>query len=139
MRWPTAITPACAPRATIRDRRLSVLPPENTPAGRANAQITVVRNSPDDTQTRQIKLFLDGENRGELMFGDSMTLDVAAGVHQLRVDNTWNRKNLSFEIRAGDHLSFVTKSSAGKFAWFLLGFLGAGPMQVSIEPLPSRS
>jgi hypothetical protein len=114
-----------------------VPPPEHS--GRTTAQITIVRNSSDDTQTRQIKIFLDGENQGELMFGDSMTLDVGAGVHTIRVDNTWNRKDLVMEIHAGERLEFLTKSSAGKFAWFLLGFLGAGPMQVSIEPLPSRS
>ena len=110
---------------------------ENTSS--ANAQITVVRNSADDTQTRQIKVFLDGENQGELMFGDSMTLDVVAGKHTIRVDNTWNRQTLTTEVHSGEHLEFVTKSTAGKFVWFLLGFLGAGPMQVSIEPLPSRS
>lgn len=103
------------------------------------ARVTIFRNSPDDTQTRQIKIFLDGENQGELMFGDSTTLDIKAGAHTIRVDNTWNRKDLVIEVRPGDDLQFVTKSSAGKFVWFLLGFLGAGPMRVSIEPLPSRS
>lgn len=103
----------------------------NSPA----AQIIIVRNSPDDTQTRQIKISLDEENQGELMFGDSMTLDVSVGSHTLRVDNTWNRKDLALQVHAGDRLQFLTKSSAGKFAWFLLGFLGAGPMQVSIEPI----
>jgi hypothetical protein len=114
-----------------------VPPPEHS--GSATPQITIVRNSPDDTQTRQIKIFLDGENQGELMFGDSVTLNVSVGTHTIRVDNTWNRKELIIEIQAGDSLRFLIKSAAGKFAWFLLGFLGAGPMQVSIEPLPSRS
>jgi hypothetical protein len=111
-----------------------------SPSGKsAVAQITILRNSPDDTETRQIIVYLDGENQGELMFGDSLTLDVSAGAHALRVDNTWNHKDLHIEIHPGDHLEFLTKSTAGKFAWFLLGFLGAGPMQVSIEPLPSRA
>ena len=102
------------------------------------AHITVFRNSPEDTQTRQIKIYLDRQNQGELMYGDSMTLDVAAGTHVLGVDNTWNRKELAIEVQHGDELQFITRSSAGKFVWFLLGFLGAGPMRVSIEPLPSR-
>lgn len=102
------------------------------------ARVTIFRNSPEDTQTRQIIVYLDGENQGELMYGDSMTLDVAPGAHVLRVDNTWNRKDLTIEVRPGEDLQFATKSSAGKFAWFLLGFLGAGPIHVSIEPLPSR-
>ena len=110
---------------------------ENAKPG--TARVTVFRNSPEDTQTRQIKIYLDGENLGELMFGDSMTLDVQAGAHTIRADNTWNRRDLQIEVRAGEHLQFLTKSPAGKFVWFLMGFLGAGPMRVSIEPLPSRS
>ena len=109
---------------------------ENSKPG--TARVTIFRNSPEDTQTRQIKIYLDGENQGELMYGDSMTLNVAPGAHVLGVDNTWNRKELAIEGRPGDDLQFVTESSAGKFVWFLLGFLGAGPMHVSIEPLPSR-
>ena len=105
----------------------------------AFAQITIVRNSPDDTQTRQIVVYLDGEDQGELMYGDSLTLSVAPGPHTIRVDNTWNRQDLKIEIHAGDQLQFLTKSVAGKFSWFLLGFLGFGPINVSIEPLPSRA
>jgi hypothetical protein len=115
---------------------LAVADPENSKPG--TARVTVFRNSPEDTQTRQIKIYLDSENRGELMFGDSMTLEVKAGAHIIGADNTWNRRDLRIEARAGEHLEFMTKSSAGKFVWFLLGFLGAGPMRVSIEPLPSR-
>src|SRR5215475_6529219 len=88
-----------------------------------DAQITIVRNSSEDTQTRQIIVYLDGKNQGELMYGDSMTLNVASGAHVLRVDNTWNRKDLALEVHAGDKLQFLAKSSAGKFVWFLLGFL----------------
>jgi len=112
------------------------MPPDSSPTA---AQITVVRNSGDDTQTRQIVVYLDGQRMGELMFGQSLTLPVAVGQHTLRVDNTWNRKDVSIEPRSGEHLNFSTKSTAGKFAWFLLGFLGAGPMYVSIEQLPSRA
>ena len=107
-------------------------------SGSTFARVTIFRNSPDDTQTRQIIVYLDGENKGELMYSDSMTLNVAPGAHVLRVDNTWNRNELAIEVQPGDDLQFLTKSSAGKFVWFLLGFFGAGPMHVSIEPLPSR-
>jgi hypothetical protein len=110
--------------------------PQTEHPDRTAAQITIVRNSPDDTQTRQIKIFLDGEIQGELMFGNEISLDTAPCPHVIGVDNTWNRKEIQIEIPSGKHLRFLAKSSAGKFAWFLLGFLGAGPMQVSIEPAP---
>ena len=100
-------------------------------------RITVVRNAADDTQTRQIIVYVDGQNQGELMYGDSLTIEVAPGPHVLRVDNTWNRKDLAIDVQPGRDLTFLTKSSAGKFVWFLLGFFGAGPMRVSVEPLPS--
>lgn len=105
----------------------------------AVAQITIVRNSSEDTQTRQIVVYVDGENQGELMYGDSMTVPVTPGAHTIRVDNTWNYQELRVETRTGDQLKFLTKSVAGKFSWFLLGFLGFGPINVSIEPLPSRA
>src|SRR5215468_11510189 len=89
-----------------------------TESADSGTQITIVRNSSEDTQTRQIIVYLDGENRGELMYGDSMTLPIAPGTHVLRVDNTWNRKDLPIVIRPGEDLRFVTKSSAGKFVWF---------------------
>jgi hypothetical protein len=101
----------------------------------APTQITVVRNSSEDVAKRQIVVRLDGERMGELLFGDSLTLAVAPGHHDLVVDNTWNRKHLSLEVRPGDDLRFLAKSTAGRFSWFLLGFFGAGPMYVSIEPL----
>src|SRR5215475_12014682 len=97
--------------------------------------VTIVRDSPKDTQTRQIVVYLDGENRGELMFGDSMTLPLEPGPHTLRVDNTWKWKDVKLDVHAGEQFSFQTASSASQFSWFLLGFLGFGPYSVSIEPI----
>jgi len=102
----------------------------------ASAQITIVRDSPKDTQTRQIVVYLDGENKGELMFGYFMTLEVIPGAHTLRVANTWNRREIQLEIRSGDKLQFRATSAASQFSWFLLGFLGFGPHRVSLDPVP---
>src|SRR6266851_7534074 len=85
------------------------------------AQITVRRNSPDDIQLRQIIVKLDGKPVAELMYGGTVTFPVTPGRHRLRVDNTWNWK-------------FLTISRAGRFTWFLVGTLGAGPMYVSLHP-----
>ena len=105
----------------------------------ASAQITVTRDSPDDVQTRQIFVFLDGEQKAELMFGDGITIPVAPGRHLLRVDNTWNHKDVDVDASIGSDLRFVTKSTAGNFSRFLLVAFGAGPIYVSIEPAAPRS
>jgi hypothetical protein len=91
------------------------------------AKITITRDSPGDLQTRQIVVFLDGKLMAELLFGDEIALPVSPGRHVLRVDNTWNHKDLDLEVRAGDDLHFVTKSSAGDLSKFLLVAFGAGP------------
>ena len=97
------------------------------------SHITVSRASPDDVQQRQIIVKLDGERIAELMYGQSVTRTAAPGHHRLRVDNTWNWKTLEFDLAPGEDLKFRTVSRAGRFTWFLVGTLGAGPMYVSIE------
>jgi hypothetical protein len=112
--------------------------PQEEPADitAASAKITVARDSPDDVQKRQVIVSLDGQRRGELLFGDSLTLPVLPGHHKLRVDNTWNHQDVSLDVHDGDHLRFLTKSTSGQFSRFLLIALGAGPIYVSIEPAP---
>jgi hypothetical protein len=97
------------------------------------ASITIRRKSPEDVQQRQIIVKLDGENVGELYYGDTISIRVTAGRHKLRVDNTWNWKTLELDVASGDHLKFQTTSRAGRFSWFLVSMLGAGPIYVSIK------
>ncbi len=99
----------------------------------AQGTITVRRNSPDDVQQRQIIVKLDGESVGELLYGDTISVPVTTGHHRLRVDNTWNWKTVELDVAAGDHLKFQTVSRAGRFTWFLVSMLGAGPIYVSIK------
>lgn len=99
----------------------------------AQGTITIRRKSPDDVQQRQIIVKLDGENVGELFYGDTISIPVRAGHHSLRVDNTWNWKTLDLDVVAGDHLKFQTKSRTGRFSWFLVSLFGAGPIYVSIQ------
>jgi hypothetical protein len=97
------------------------------------ASITIRRKSPEDVQQRQIIVKLDGENVGELYYGDTISIRVTAGHHRLRVDNTWNWKTVELDVASGDHLKFQAMSRAGRFSWFLVSMLGAGPIYVSIK------
>jgi hypothetical protein len=95
--------------------------------------ITVSRTSPDDVQQRQIIVELDEKPFARLLYGRTVTKPVAPGRHELRVDNTWNRRKLEFDLAPGEHARFQTRSRLGKFTWFLVAALGAGPMYVSLE------
>jgi hypothetical protein len=97
------------------------------------SHITISRTSPDDVQLRQVIVKLDGERVAELMYGQSVTRAVAPGRHRLRVDNTWNWKTVEFSLAPGEDAKFRTISRTGRFTWFLVATLGAGPMYVSLE------
>jgi hypothetical protein len=115
------------------------MPGENSSdASVRSAKVTVTRDSPDDVQMRQVTVYFDHEHKGELLFGDSITLSAKPGIHLLRVDNTWNHKDLELDLKAGDDLHFLTKSTAGQLSKFLLTAFGAGPIYVSIEPVVVR-
>jgi hypothetical protein len=99
----------------------------------AQGTITIRRTSNNDVQQRQIIVKLDGENVGELFYGDTISVPATPGRHRLRVDNTWNWKTVELDVAAGDHLKFQTVNRAGRFTWFLVSMLGAGPIYVSIK------
>jgi len=98
-----------------------------------DAWITVRRTSPEDAKQRQIIVELDDERFAEIMYGRTVTRKAAPGRHVLRVDNTWNRKQLEFELAPGEHATFLTVSRMGRFTWFLAAVFGAGPIYVSLE------
>lgn len=97
------------------------------------SRVTVSRTSPKDIKQRQIIVKLDGETIGELLYGEELTHTVEPGRHQLRLDNTWNWKTVRFDLAPGEHAKFRTGSRAGRFTWFLVAVLGAGPMYVWVE------
>lgn len=101
------------------------------------SRITVSRTSPEDIKQRQIIVMLDGQRLGQLLPGDEISRVVQPGRHHLKVDNTWNWKNINFTLGPGEHARFQTVNRGGRFTWFLVGTIGVGPMYVSIERLNS--
>ena len=95
--------------------------------------VTITRNSPEDIHQRQVIVKLDGRQRGDLLFGDSLTLKILPGHHRLQVDNTWNKKTVEFDAAPGEHLRFRAVNRTGHWGWFLLTALGVGLIWVSLE------
>ncbi|MBI4885487.1 MAG: hypothetical protein HY824_00170 [Acidobacteria bacterium] len=101
------------------------------------ATMTVRRQSGEDVGYREIFVSLDGERIGMLQHGDAMTRDIEPGTHRLQAHNTLFWKTLEFTVGAGEHATFRAANTAGwgtYSVWALLiGFLGAGPLYVSLE------
>jgi len=96
------------------------------------ATITINRNSPDDAQQREINIYLDGDPIAELMYGQTISKEIAPGPHTILVDNTWNKQTSEFTANENEKISFVAQNTSGRFAQFLLGIFGAGPLRVSL-------
>ncbi len=98
-----------------------------------DCQVTVSRTSPGDVQHRQMLVTLNGEPFATLMYGDTVTREVAPGRHRLRVDNTWVWKTVEFQLAAGEQARFSVINRTGKLTWWMVVLLGAGPMYVTIQ------
>lgn len=99
----------------------------------AAARITVAREHPRDVRDRQIVVSLDAEPFATLLFGDSVTREVAPGPHRLRAHNTLFWKTVEIDLRPGEHAHFVAINRAGTGTFSLLGLLGVGPLYLTFE------
>ena len=97
------------------------------------ATLTVNRNSSDDAQQREIRIYLDDEQIAELMYGQSVSKEMSAGPHTLLVDNTWNKESFEFTASENEKVSFLAQNKSGRFSQFLLMIFGAGPLRVSLK------
>jgi hypothetical protein len=129
-----------------RSTTARVAPPEPTSADLDNvvkdlertwtATLTVRRQAAEDIGYREIYLSLDGQSIGMLRHGQSLTREIEPGTHELRAHNTLFRRALPFTVGVGDHARFqaVNKSGWGTYSAFafVVGFLGAGPVYLSL-------
>ena len=97
------------------------------------SQIIIDRTSPDDVQDRQIYVNLDGTPIATLLYGRSVTTELAPGPHTLLADNTLKKKTVEFTAQAGEQIHFRVVSRPGWAYVFLVGFFGAAPVNLSIE------
>jgi hypothetical protein len=104
------------------------------------ATVKVARRSATDVGYREIYVSLDGNKLGVLRHGEELIAEVAPGTHELRAHNTLFRKTIAFTISVGEHASFTAVNHAGRGTYsvlaMLVGFLGAGPLYLSLERDP---
>jgi hypothetical protein len=99
----------------------------------AGAWLTIRRTSDVDMQERELYVSLDGRRLGILRYGDSATVPIAAGHHQLRVHNTWSRRHIAFDAMPGQELRFSTANVRGAGFAYLAIFVGAAFMHTVLE------
>jgi hypothetical protein len=96
------------------------------------ASVTISRTDAADFKQRQLVIRLDGEPLGDLMFGETMTRDLAPGPHKLRVSNTLIWKTIAFDVKPGEQVRFQAINRAGALTYPLLLIMGAGPLYLTV-------
>ena len=97
------------------------------------SHLTVSRTSPADVQQRQVIVKLDGEPFAILLYDQTVTREIPPGPHRLKFDNTWVKKTVEFTVAEGEHAKFMVINRMGRFTWWMVAVLGAGPMYLTVE------
>lgn len=97
------------------------------------ATITVTRKSPKDVRVRQIYISIDGRRVAELLFGDSVTIEVDPGHHRLRANNTLVWKTVECDLAPGEHARYTIINRPGFLSFVMLSLLGGGPIYLAFE------
>jgi hypothetical protein len=102
----------------------------------STARVTIRRTDAQDVQHRQIYARIDDTPNRMLLFGDSTTIEVAAGRHKLKANNTLYWKSVSFDVQPGEHVEFMVINKASRLTFGFLALLGAAPLALAIERRP---
>ena len=101
------------------------------------ATVVVTRTSRDDVGFREVFVSLDGEEVAILHSGESVRREVTAGHHEIRAHNTLIRKREAFDLAPGETATFLVINKAGKGTFSILSLLGAGPLYLTLERIPT--
>jgi hypothetical protein len=97
------------------------------------SSVTVTRTAEDDFKSRQINISIDGEHVATLLWGDSITKDLAPGPHRVRFNNTFVWKTVEFTLQPGQQAFFEVINRPGFGTFPLMMILGVAPLYLTIR------
>jgi hypothetical protein len=97
-------------------------------------RLTIHRTSDQDCKDRQVIFSLDGRRICQLLFGQTLTLDIEPGPHRLRANNTLVWKTVEFLAPAGAHVHFTCINYAPTGMLYMLAMFGVAPLLVALKP-----
>ncbi|HEY8549053.1 MAG TPA: hypothetical protein VIL35_03775 [Vicinamibacterales bacterium] len=98
--------------------------------------LTIHRTADWDEQTRQIICRVDGKRVGQLLYGETLTVEIAPGPHKLRVDNTLFWKTVEFEAEPGAHVHFTVWNRSWGGYYLMIVFIGSSPLGLGLAAGP---
>ena len=75
---------------------------------------------------------IDGQKTATLLYGETVTREVPAGEHRLRVHNTLVWKTVQLNLAPGEHARFTAVNRATWGTYAMISLLGVGPLYVEL-------
>jgi len=97
------------------------------------AQVTLTRTNSADVGQRQVIVSIDDGSKTNLMFGETMTVEVPAGDHQLKCNNTLVWKKVKFTAAPGEQIRFQITNRTSKLTLGFLSLIGVAPLYLTVE------
>lgn len=101
------------------------------------ATLTVARDSARDLKFRGIDILLDGQFVGDLTYGNSLSIEIEPGVHNLTATNRLKSKSVEFDARPGETVMYQTVGIALGGIWAMMAMLGTVAYRVELARLPA--
>lgn len=102
-----------------------------------SAQLTLVRNSPNDFRDRQVYVWVDGQSWGKLKYDVPLSAEIPPGPHRIRVNNTLFNDTLEFTAAPGEHVRVRCTNGMPRGGWVMLILLHATYLRVKLEREPA--
>jgi hypothetical protein len=100
---------------------------------RATARVTIARTDPADVGQRQVIVGIDAGEASRLAFGDTVSVEIPAGEHVLKANNTLVWRKVSFRAEPGEEVQFVVANRASRFTLGFLTLMGVAPLGMTVE------
>ena len=97
--------------------------------------IRIVRTSKRDIKMRDLYVKVDGGDEQTLQFGQSVEIQVTAGMHTVTVTNRLYTKKLEVKLADGETVVFEAGNVTGKLMGTAIMVFGVGPYKVDIRRL----
>lgn len=100
------------------------------------ARIVIARDGDRDIRIRSLDVFINDEFAADVAFGKSVTREVPAGAHKVKVSNRLFSREAVVELKPGETARFQVGNVMGSLGVLLMG-IGLPIYKVFIQQLPS--
>ena len=102
-----------------------------------SARVSITRNHPEDVQDRVVKLWVDGEPAGRLLYGQTVTVDLSPGRHMVKAHNTLFGTTIEFDAAPGEEVRLSCENGLTGGGRLMVLMLGVAYLRVRLTRLPS--